>query len=306
MMFEGHEGKWRTANTENHAYLPYNVDDRAPGLMPKRPDPVVPPPGLLEQAAMRQQEKRNVIGLQEANLGRRSNETSGLAIRERRRAGDAVTFTFIDNLNRAIRQVGRVILGMIPIIYSEPRILRIVGIDGKESMQPVNQPYENQEGQPEQIDLTIGKHDVIVQTGPSYGTQRIEFVDRMTQLAQYAPAVAPLIVPAIVEMMDIPQSEKVVKVLESTLPPQAQAALEGKPTGIPQEQVQQIVMQEVQKAIEQYKQGLEAQREQMKTQQQDLKLKQENIKLKEEALKLQEEIVKLQQVRSKPQGGKNE
>ena len=312
-MFEGHETKWRTANTENHAFLTYNVDDKAPGLMPRRPDAMVPPQGLLEQAASRQQEKRNVIGLQEASMGRKSNETSGRAIAERRRAGDAVTFTFIDNLNRAIKQVGRVVLGMIPIIYTEERIVRIVGIDGKEKLQTINKPVDNAKGETEMFDLTIGKHDVIIQTGPAYGTQRLEFVDRMTQLAQYAPAVAPLIVPSIVEMMDIPQSEKVVKILEAMLPPQAQAALKGEDTGIPPEQVQQMVMQEVQKALEQYKQSVEGQIEGMKIQQAGMKTEQaqlsyeeEKIKLQEELIQLQKEIIKLEQVKSKPVGSKKD
>ena len=294
-MFEGHEAKWRTMNTELHPYLPANPDELMPGVMPKRTDPVQPPVGLLEQAQARQIEKRNVIGLQEASLGRKSNETSGRAIMERRRAGDAVTFPFIDNLNRGIRQTGRVIIGMIPIIYSEERILRIIGIDGKEEMVPVNKPFMNQEGQEEVIDLTIGKHDVVVMTGPGYATQRIEFVDRMTQIMQYAPAIAALIAPATVEMMDIPQSEKVVKILEAMLPPQAQAALRGEEGGLSMEQAQAMVQQ----AIVQYQQSVEAQQEQLKTEQQRLKVEQERLQTEQERVKLAQELAKPVETKTK-------
>jgi len=308
-MFEGHEAKWRTANQDLHAFLSFNPDELAPGLMPKRTDPVQPSMGLIEQAATRQSEKRNVIGLQEASLGKKSNETSGRAIRERKQAGDSVTFAFIDNLNRGIRQVGRVILGMIPIIYAEERMVRIVGIDGKESMQQVNVPFENKDGSTGIIDLKVGKHDIVIQTGPSYGTQRIEFVDRLTEVMQYAPAIAPLLVPSIVEMMDIPHSEKIVKILETTLPPEARAAMGDEPPPS-QEQIQQMVMQ----AVEQYKQSVEGQIEQMKTQQEGMKTRQvemktqqstlsyeeEKIKLQEELIQLQKEIIKLEQVRAKP------
>ena len=302
-MFEGHESKWRTMNTDLHPYLPFNPDELAPGLMPKRTDPVSPPVGLIEQAATRQAEKRNVIGLQEASLGKKSNETSGTAIRERKAAGNSVTFAYIDNLNRGIRQVGRVIIGMIPTIYAEERILRIIGVDGKEQLTAVNQPVTDEKGVTSTIDLTIGKHDVVVMTGPGYATQRIEFVDRMTQIMQYAPAVAALIVPSVVEMMDLPQSEKIVKILEAMLPPQAQAALAGKDTGIPQEQVQQMVMQ----AIEEYKQSVEAQQEMLKTEQQRHKTEQEKLQTQQESLQTQQEILKvakaeveLEKARQKP------
>lgn len=288
-MFEGHESKWRTMNTDLHPYLPFNPDELMPGVMPKRTDPVSPPIGLIEQAATRQAEKRNVIGLQEASLGKKSNETSGRAIMERRRAGDAVTFAYIDNLNRGIRQVGRVIIGMIPIIYTEKRILRIVGVDGKEELVAVNQPTEGEDGSTSIIDLTIGKHDIVVMTGPGYATQRIEFVDRMTQIMQYAPGIAALIAPATVEMMDIPQSEKVVKILEAMLPPQAQAALAGEDGGIPPEQAQQMVMQ----AIEEYKQSVEAQQEMLKTEQQRFKTEQEKLETEQERLQTQQEVLKV-------------
>lgn len=288
-MFEGHENKWRTMNTDLHPYLPFNPDELMPGVMPKRTDPVSAPIGLIEQAAERQAEKRNVIGLQEASLGKKSNETSGRAIMERRRAGDSVTFSFIDNLNRGIRQVGRVIIGMIPVIYSEERILRIVGVDGSEEMIPVNQPIEEEDGTTSIIDLKIGKHDIVVMTGPGYATQRIEFVDRMTQIMQYAPAIAALIAPATVEMMDIPQSEKVVKILEAMLPPQAQAALKGEEGGMTQEQV----MAAVQQAVQEYQQSVEAQQEMLKTEQQRFKTEQEKLQTEQEKLQTQQEILKV-------------
>ena len=114
------------------------------------------------------------------------------------------------------------------------------------------------------------------------------YMDRMTQIMQYAPAIAALIAPATVEMMDIPQSEKVVKILEAMLPPQAQAALQGEKGGIPPEQVQQMVIQ----AVEQYKQSVEAQQEQLKTEQQRLKVEQERLQTEQEKVQLAREVVK--------------
>ncbi len=44
VMFKGYEDIWQTANTENHAFLPYNADPKAPGGKPERaPRPSRPP-----------------------------------------------------------------------------------------------------------------------------------------------------------------------------------------------------------------------------------------------------------------------
>ena len=47
----------------------------------------------------------------------------------RQREGDVSTFHFIDNLSRAIRHAGRVIVDLIPHVYTEERMIRILGED---------------------------------------------------------------------------------------------------------------------------------------------------------------------------------
>jgi hypothetical protein len=70
-----------------------------------------------------------IIGIYDASLGARSNETSGRAIMARQREGDVSTFHFIDNLSRAIRHGGRILLDLIPKVYSTARMVRILGED---------------------------------------------------------------------------------------------------------------------------------------------------------------------------------
>ena len=72
-----------------------------------------------------------VIGLYDASLGARSNETSGRAIMARQREGDVSTFHFIDNVRRSIRHTGRILLDLIPRVYTGQRIVRVLGEDGK-------------------------------------------------------------------------------------------------------------------------------------------------------------------------------
>lgn len=292
-MFEGFEDKWREMNTQNYPYLPFNPDERMVGGYPKREDPPQVPMGLVEQAAARQAEKKDIIGLHNASLGKRSNETSGLAIKERKRSGDVVSYAFLDNLSRAIKQTGRVVVGMVPKIYTTSRVLRIMGIDGKQSTQAVNQQMAGPQGEPlPAIDLTIGKHDIVVMTGPGYATQRLEALDRLTQIMQYAPSVAALIAPVAVDMMDIPHAEKLVKMLEATLPPQVKAALDGKDTNLTQEQVVAMIQQ----AVEQYKGSLEGQQEALKTEQQRLKVEQERYQLEQERMKVAQGADKIREI----------
>jgi hypothetical protein len=45
----------------------------------------------------------------------------------RQREGDVSTFHFIDNLSRAIRHGGRILLDLIPKVYSTERMIRVLG-----------------------------------------------------------------------------------------------------------------------------------------------------------------------------------
>lgn len=291
-MFEGFEDKWREMNTQNYPYLPFNPDPLMASGYPKREEYTPVPTGLVEQARTRQAEKKDIIGIHDASLGIRSNETSGLAIKERRRAGDVVSYAYIDNLNRAIKQVGRVITGMVPVIYDTPRILRLLGMDGKEGLQAINQPVVAQDGQElPPIDLTIGKHDIVLMTGPGYATQRIEALERLTQIMQYAPTIAASIADVVVDMMDIPRGEKLVKRLEALLPQQIKDAESGVQDTLTKEQVVVAIKQ----AVEQYKQSLEGQQEALKTEQQRLKVEQERYQLEQERMKLNQEADKLKE-----------
>lgn len=282
-MVEGFENKWRTANTNNWPYLPYNPDDKIPGLKPDRQQPPGIPTGLVEQAAARQAEKKDVIGLHNASLGKRSNETSGAAIAQRKQEGDTTTYTYHDNLHRAIKQCGRVIVGMIPYVYDTPRIIRLLGLDGKEILQPINQPWKD-EGDNElpPVDLTIGRYDIVLKAGPGYATQRMEAVDKLTNLMQYAPAIAAVLADPIVDLMDIPKvGDKIVNRLEAMLPPQVRAAENGGGE-LTVEQVQAAVMQ----AVEEYKQSLDGQKEAMKVEQERLQVEQERLQTEQARIKL--------------------
>ena len=126
---EGYEKVWQSANSQAHAFLPYNHQDDSgnpiPG--PTRMQPATIEPGLNQIAMGASDDLKSETGQYDASLGQRSNETSGRAIMARQREGDNATFHYVDNLSRAVRHVGRIILGMMPTVYDTQRVARIIG-----------------------------------------------------------------------------------------------------------------------------------------------------------------------------------
>lgn len=130
---------WATANSASHPYLEADVVPGAPSL-PQRQGFAGPPAGALQEALNASDDMKNIMGLHDASLGARSNETSGRAIMARQREGDVSTFNFIDNLSRGIRHSGRIIMDLIPHIYGAERVIRCIKEDGSNFSMPINQP----------------------------------------------------------------------------------------------------------------------------------------------------------------------
>lgn len=121
--------RWETANNDNHPYLEYDPVAGAPP--PQRQMPAALPAGARDLALMANDDIKGTLGLFDASIGARSNETSGKAILARQREGDVSTFHFADNLSRAIRHGGAIIMDLIPKVYSGERMVRVLGEDGK-------------------------------------------------------------------------------------------------------------------------------------------------------------------------------
>src|SRR5574343_51023 len=116
--------KWASANTETHPYLRYDGD-----VMPQRQPFAGVPAGALQEALNASDDIKAILGIFDASLGARSNETSGRASVARQREADVGTFHFADNLTRSIRHAGRVIVDLIPRVYDTARVVRIIGKD---------------------------------------------------------------------------------------------------------------------------------------------------------------------------------
>lgn len=213
----GLETFWNEANTKNRPYLPYNPDPNAPP--PQRATPPISSQAMFEQVAQAAEDIKATTGIYDAALGQRSNETSGVAIRQRQMESDVSTSIYADNMAKAITCAGRIIVEMIPKIYDTPRILRIVKKDGEEQQVPVNGRVI-QDGQEIPVnDLRIGRYDVRVSVGPNYSTRRQEVAEGMLGFIQAVPGAASVTSDLIAKAMDWPDADQFAERLKKMLPP---------------------------------------------------------------------------------------
>lgn len=251
--FESYQDVWETANTQNHPYLPYTPDGVNGGAAPQRSQPPVSSQGLTNGIMRNVDGMKAVIGIYDASLGARSNETSGVAIEARDQQGDTGSFVYVANFSEAINHTAQVITDLIPHTYDTARTIRIVGEDDiTVEPQMINQPQGLAEDGVSQImnDVTTGAYDVVVKMGPAYDSLRSEAREGMTALLQSAPNVAPAVLDLIAKMQDWPHADELAERMEMLAPPPVQALLAKKrgeppqpPQPSPQEQQMQAEMQ---------------------------------------------------------------
>ncbi len=201
--FDTDQAKWTTANSQTHAFIEYD------GPEPPHRQPFAGvPAGALQEALNAADDLKSIMGLHDASLGARSNETSGKAILARQREGDVSTFHYIDNLSRAIRHAGRVLIDLIPRVYSTQRMVRILGPDGAPALVQVNGA---EGGGGRVFDLGVGRYDLTVRAGPSFASRREEAASQMIELIRAYPPAAPLIGDLLARNLDWPGADEVAR-----------------------------------------------------------------------------------------------
>ena len=221
-MISQHKADWDTANTRNKPYLRFKPDDKVPGG-PQRIHAPEPPSALWQEQQVATQDLKDVSGIHDASLGAKSNETSGKAILARESQGDTANFHYMDNLTRSLEQTGRILIDLIPKIYDNQRVVRLQGEDGVEKFAPINHVLYAEDGVPVMInDLSVGRYDIRVVTGPNYATRRLEAMDAMMQLMQtLGPEAAPVLADLIVKNADWPDAAEATKRLRNLVPDKA-------------------------------------------------------------------------------------
>ena len=220
----GVKALWDKSNTIDVPYLPITPDPQ----MPAGPQFLSPPPvhaAFAQFGQLAVDMLKASDGIFDASVGARSNETSGRAIMARQQEGDTATFDYQDALNFGIQSTGEILLSALPKVYDTPRAIRVLGKDGGEDFVQLYQPLPDGRVL---NDLSAGKYDVTVTTGPSYDTQRMEFVDALVQLSQGNPLIGQAVPDLIVGSMDFPKADEAAERLKMLLPPPVQQAMQQK------------------------------------------------------------------------------
>lgn len=219
---DGLASQWADSDEKNLPFNLYNPDPAAPGPPARIGGPQVPA-ALIQAAQMSTDEMKASSGIYDASLGARSNEQSGRAINARAAQGQIATFNFQDNMLKAVQRTYEILIDLIPKVYDTQRTFRILGADGSESYVAVNK-FDPLTG--EKInDLSKGKYDIVITSGPSFATQRMEAAETYMGMMQSNPVLAQIAGDLIIKSTDLPLSDQIAERIRATLPPPIQALL---------------------------------------------------------------------------------
>jgi len=181
---DGHP-EWKDANQKPYSSLTYNLvhanpDDPNSPLVPppQRTEAVQVPAGIVNARQSAKQDLMELAGMpHEPGRDTPGVVVSGKALRERQALSDIGHFQYYDNQTMAIAFTGDILLEQIPHYYSTQRMQRIIGEDGVPQMVQINQRVmdpQTQAIQEVKNNLTVGRFDVVMDTGPGYETKRQE------------------------------------------------------------------------------------------------------------------------------------
>jgi hypothetical protein len=231
---EGEDEQFREAHASDDTILTWSGQ--------VKPELIAPPQinaAVLQESTLNSQDIKDVTGIHDASLGARSNETSGKAILARQREGDVASYVYSDNLTASIREGGRVIDQLIPVVIDTARTIRVIGEDDAVKIMRVNDPAD-----PDSIDLNRGRFDIVIDTGPSYSTKRVEAAESMMAFAQAVPGAAAAIGDLIAKSQDWPLAEQIAERLKKVMPPQILEGEEGQEPKQPDQA--QVAAQQIQ------------------------------------------------------------
>lgn len=287
--FEGLEKYWDNLNTSNMPWVPFNGKDENgnPIQMPQRQQPPVMAQAYISGMQIASDEMKAASGQYDAQFGQNANQQSGRALNALQRKGDNATFHFVDNVARAIRYTGQILVDLIPKIYDTPRIVRILGEDGKEDkiqIDPEQQQamVEKQEPNGEIKEIynpSVGRYDVVVAVGPSYGTKRQEAFEALTEMSSRNPQLIELAGDLIMKAADFPMAEQIAERLEKALPPGLKDDDKSKPIDPQVEQLTQQVqrMDQVIEKMSAELEGKDLEREKLEIERLKLDVEREKI-----------------------------
>jgi len=230
--FTGLESYWESANRVDYAWLPYNGYDSEgkPMEAPTRQPPPIVPEAYAHGAEMAAQDMQMVSGQYEASMGAQGQELSGQAVQQRQSAGENGSFHYMQNFQMAVRKTGKILLDLIPKVYTTERVVKIMALDGTQSdvrLDPTaKMPIQQNENEAEQkikaiFNPAVGKYQVEAEVGPGFMTRRQQEFDALVQIVTQAPDMMHIVGDIMMRNAPFPGAEEIAERLHNMVPPQA-------------------------------------------------------------------------------------
>ena len=212
----GYEDQWQ--NPSKYAAVYYNFVDESGHQRPApfRMGAAQPPVGVLNAAESAKQGITDILNMHAPMMGGQGNETSGVAIGMRQKQSETAQFHLQDNLNKSIRHGAKILLGLYQALYTVPMVRRIVGTDG--DSEQVTLFDKTAKGV--MADVTVGRYDVRMDTGPSFNTQREQNFALMMQLLSMNPQLFSLIGDILLQNSPLLNAKEIAERIKASMPPQ--------------------------------------------------------------------------------------
>lgn len=270
---------WEQANKRNFAVLYYeSMPENHTGEPLPAPQRNQIAPDLAAYAALIKQADYDLkasLGMFDPSLGQNKTDQSGTAIQSLQKQGDLATLNYSDNLSRAMRHLGRILVDLAPKVYDSPRVMRIIKPDssvdhvGVFNSKISGMTAEQARALPELAkvkkiyDLGVGRYDVAVSVGPTFQAKRQQAAAGQLELMKNVPAVQSAAADIVIRNMDIPGAEQIADRIKKMLPPPLQDDPGEDPKAqLAQAQTQLLQLgqqhQQLQQAAQQMKQTIDA------------------------------------------------
>jgi len=192
--------RWQTANSEVWAYLEYTptwVTSETTGQQELAPPPQrnmweTPIQWLLALGAWFSDQIKAVTSIYDPSLGQAKTDQSGRAIQQLRSESSTGTFSYADNLHRAISIMYGEMCVIFPKILSGERVVTIVRPNSQHESATINKQFPNgidpttgRKGKTN--DITLGQHSARVIAGPDYETRMREATPVLIEFFKAAP-----------------------------------------------------------------------------------------------------------------------
>lgn len=206
--------------------------------IPEEVEPYVLDPLLIELQREQKRKIQEIFGIYDANLGQKSNEQSGVAIRERAQGGELSNFDLQVNYMEYVEQNGRVTLDLIPKVLTAPQQIAFVDEEDKTVLGWINTTGGISFSPDEEYNLSI-------EAMPISQTAREDEAQALMDMAEKIPLIAnnPQAAALIVKSQPGRYSGQIAEILQGVNPEleEAKAAI-----GELQGQLQQAEQQKAQ------------------------------------------------------------